>query len=227
MAYQDHRPATPSEALDELLAGNERFVAGTRIHPHQNAEHRAVVAAAQRPFAVVFGCSDSRLAAEIIFDRGLGDLFVVRTAGHIVGVEVAASLEYGVAVLGTPLVVVLGHDSCGAIQATRAAMAGTRLPGRELGTIAERVTPSIWQASARQITDADEIGAIHVRRTVEMLTRPGTELADAVAAGRCDVVGMFYRLADGRVSVLDAEPAEALPPTAPSQGAQRAASGLS
>jgi carbonic anhydrase len=208
MGYLDNRPANPSEALAELLAGNQRFVTGTRVHPHQDAEHRAAVAAAQRPFAVVFGCSDSRLAAEIIFDRGLGDLFVVRTAGHIVGVEVTASLEYGVTVLGAPLVVVLGHDSCGAIQATHAAMTGTRLPGRELGAIAERVTPSIWQANAQQVTDYDEVGMIHVRRTVEMLTRPGTELGEAVAAGRCDVVGMFYRLADGRVSVLAAEPAQ-------------------
>ncbi|HEY0698943.1 MAG TPA: carbonic anhydrase, partial [Micromonospora sp.] len=91
MADPDHQPpGTPAEALAELIAGNERFVTGTRIHPHQDAEHRAALAAAQRPFAVLFGCSDSRLAAEIIFDRGLGDLFVVRTAGHVVGAEVLA-----------------------------------------------------------------------------------------------------------------------------------------
>src|SRR5215831_3419732 len=99
----DHRPATPDDALLELLAGNERFVTGARVHPHQDAERRAALAVGQRPFAVVFGCSDSRLAAEIIFDRGLGDLFVVRTAGHIIGAEVQASIEYGVTVLGAPL----------------------------------------------------------------------------------------------------------------------------
>src|SRR5262245_3568774 len=112
------RPTSPDEALAELLAGNERFVTGARIHPHQDAERRAEIAGAQRPFAVVFGCSDSRLSAEIIFDRGLGDLFVVRTAGHIVGGEVMASLEYGVAVLGATLVDVLGHESLGAVAAT-------------------------------------------------------------------------------------------------------------
>src|SRR5262247_2312937 len=111
-------------ALAELRAGNDRFVTGTRVHPNQDAEHRAALANAQRPFAVVFGCSDSRLAAEIIFDRGLGDLFVVRTAGHIIGPEVLASIEYGVTILGATLVVVLGHDSCGAIQATHDAIAG-------------------------------------------------------------------------------------------------------
>lgn len=201
MAYLQHRPASPAEALDELLAGNQRFVAGTRIHPHQDAEHRAVVAAAQRPFAVVFGCSDSRLAAEIIFDRGLGDLFVVRTAGHIVGAEVTASIEYGVVVLGAPLVVVLGHDSCGAIQATRAARSGARLPGRDLGVIVERVTPSIEAADARGITDDAGVAGLHTQHTVDMIAQAGTELADAVATGRCDVVGMFYRLADGRVTL--------------------------
>src|SRR5262249_30655312 len=100
MAFLHRRPDTPADALAELLARNERFVAGVRIHPHQDAEHRAAVAEQQQPFAVVFGCSDSRLAAEMIFDRGLGDLFVVRTAGHIVGPEVLASIEYGVTVLG-------------------------------------------------------------------------------------------------------------------------------
>jgi carbonic anhydrase len=105
------RQLSPADALRELIAGNERFVAGVRVHPHQDAERRADLVHGQRPFAVVFGCSDSRLAAEIIFDRGLGDLFVVRTAGHIVGAEVLASIEYGVLVLGAPLLVVLGHDS--------------------------------------------------------------------------------------------------------------------
>src|SRR5436309_15033205 len=98
-------PGTPAAALDLLLAGNERFIAGSRLHPNQDADRRAAVAPAQRPFAVLFGCSDSRLAAEIIFDRGLGDLFVVRTAGHVVGPEVLGSIEHAVASLDAPLVV--------------------------------------------------------------------------------------------------------------------------
>src|SRR5258705_14009494 len=135
MALGQHRPTTPADALNELLAGNQRFVTGTRIHPHQDAEHRASLAFEQQPFAVVFGCSDSRLAAEIIFDRGLGDLFVVRTAGHIIGPEVLASIEYGVTILGAPLVVVLGHDSCGAVQATHAALTGQYQPTEGTQTI--------------------------------------------------------------------------------------------
>ncbi|MFI1769676.1 carbonic anhydrase, partial [Streptomyces sp. NPDC020800] len=105
---------TPRDAFDLLLAGNQRFVTGTPEHPNQDSTRRAEIAPSQQPFAVLFGCSDSRLAAEIIFDRGLGDLFVVRTAGHVMGPEVLGSIEYGVDVLGCPLVVVLGHDSCGA-----------------------------------------------------------------------------------------------------------------
>ena len=212
MADPDIRPNDPAEALAELLAGNERFVTGTLVHPHQDAEHRAAVAEEQRPFAVVFGCSDSRLAAEIIFDRGLGDLFVVRTAGHIVGAEVFASIEYGVSVLGAPLVVVLGHDSCGAIQAANDAIAQDQLPERDLRPIVHRVIPSIQEAHARQITGAEAVAAVHIQRTIDMITREGTAMCAAVTDGRCAVVGMSYRLADGRVTVtatgprLDVEP---------------------
>src|SRR3954470_3922955 len=111
--------AIPGEAFELLLAGNQRFVAGAPEQPNQDATRRAEGAPSQRPFAVLFGCSDSRLAAEIIFDRGLGDLFVVRTAGHTIGPEVLGSLEYAISILHTPLVVVLGHNSCGAVTAAR------------------------------------------------------------------------------------------------------------
>jgi carbonic anhydrase len=197
-----HRPATPGDALAELLAGNHRFVTGTRVHPHQDVERRAALAAEQRPFAVLFGCSDSRLAAEIIFDRGLGDLFVVRTAGHVVGPEVLASIEYGVTVLEAPLVVVLGHDSCGAIRAAHAAMTGEQAAAPHLRAIVDRVVPSIQQAYAQHVTDGDAIAHVHVRRTVDLIAGRGGVVADAITDGRCAVVGMGYRLADGRVTVL-------------------------
>ncbi len=204
MADVDPRPATPADALAELLAGNERFVTGTRVHPHQDAERRAALAQAQRPFAVVFGCSDSRLAAEIIFDRGLGDLFVVRTAGHITGAEVFASIDYGVTVLAAPLVVVLGHDSCGAIQAAHDAMTGSGPPDLDLRAIIDGVVPSIQHAQTRDITDHDGISNVHVQYTVDLIIRHDTAVADAVSAGRCAAVGMSYRLTDGRVTVVGA-----------------------
>jgi carbonic anhydrase len=200
VALPEHRPRTPDDALQELLAGNERFVTGARIHPHQDAERRAAVANAQRPFAVIFGCSDSRLAAEIIFDRGLGDLFVVRTAGHIVGPEVLASIEYGVTILGAPLVVVLGHDSCGAVQATHAALTGGYEPTEGTQAIVDRIRPSMEHAAARGITDLDAVATVHIGLTAEMLTRTG--IGDAVAAKECAVAGMAYRLEDGRVTLI-------------------------
>jgi carbonic anhydrase len=226
MAPQEERPATPADAVAELLAGNQRFVSGTRIHPHQDAERRAALADAQAPFAVVFGCSDSRLAAEIIFDRGLGDLFVVRTAGHIVGPEVLASIEYGVTVLGAPLVVVLGHDQCGAIQATHDALTSNTVPSGNLGAIVDRVTPSIAHAYARQLTSPAELAEVHVEATVELLTRDGA-LAEETAAGRCAVVGMTYQLANGRVTVIAAKPDQPGRPGKPAvlQGARTAGVG--
>jgi carbonic anhydrase len=195
-------PANPADSLAELLAGNRRFVTGTRIHPNQDAEHRAALAVAQRPFAVLFGCSDSRLAAEIIFDRGLGDLFVVRTAGHILGAEVLASIEYGVVTLGAPLVVVLGHDSCGAIQAAHTALVDGEVPASDPRVIVDRVLPSIRLARARHLVEPDDVADVHVERTIDLLINRDSGVADAVAAGRCAVVGMSYRLTDGRVAVV-------------------------
>ncbi|GAA2509612.1 carbonic anhydrase [Pilimelia columellifera] len=191
---------TPAEALADLLAGNHRFVTNTRLHPHQDAEHRAALATAQRPFAVLFGCSDSRLAAEIIFDRGLGDLFVVRTAGHIVGPEVLASIEFGVAVLGAPLVVVLGHEDCGAVKAAESALGGAHAPDN-LRPIVDGVLPSVRAAHADGVTDYIGMADIHVRHTAAAVAKAGS-VVDAVAAGRCAVVGMSYWLAEGRVSVV-------------------------
>jgi len=108
---------TPAQAWLEMSRGNERFVQGTPRHPRQDVERRAEVAPSQHPHAALFGCSDSRLAAEIIFDKGLGDLFVVRNAGQVISESVIGSLEYAVSVLHVPLIVVLGHDDCGAVNA--------------------------------------------------------------------------------------------------------------
>ena len=110
---------TPALAWRRLREGNERFVNGETSHPNQDASRRSSLVENQHPFAVIFGCSDSRLAAEIIFDVGLGDVFVVRTAGQVIDDAVLGSLEYSIGVLGVPLIVILGHDSCGAVSATK------------------------------------------------------------------------------------------------------------
>ncbi|GAA1987391.1 carbonic anhydrase [Catenulispora subtropica] len=193
---------TPDEAFAKLMAGNHRFVAETPEHPNQDAARRADLAPGQAPFAVLFGCSDSRLAAEIIFDQGLGDLFVVRTAGHVIGPEVLGSIEYGVAVLHCPLVVVLGHDSCGAVAATRTAVAeGTSGEGYVRDVI-EKVTPSVLAAIAAGRTDDRDFVAEQIRNTVHLLLDRSRILSDAVANGDTAVAGLAYRLVDGTAELI-------------------------
>ncbi|MFD7904048.1 carbonic anhydrase [Kitasatospora sp. NPDC059722] len=192
----------PRHALQTLLEGNARFVAGSPEHPNQDAGRRAALAPAQRPFAVLFGCSDSRLAAEIIFDQGLGDLFVVRTAGHVAGPEVLGSIEYGVSVLDCPLVIVLGHDSCGAVAAALDAVDEGRLPGGFVRDVVERVTSSVVSARAAGIEDPDAIVDEHIRQSVDLLLERSQVLAAKVAEGSVGVVGLSYRLTDGQARMV-------------------------
>ncbi|TDU80468.1 carbonic anhydrase [Streptomyces sp. KS 21] len=194
----------PDNAYDLLLAGNQRFVSGTPEHPNQDATRRTETAPSQQPFAVVFGCSDSRLAAEIIFDRGLGDLFVVRTAGHVAGTEVLGSIEFGVSVLNAPLVVVLGHDSCGAVAAACSALEDGQTPGGFVRDVVERVTPSVLAARAAGRETAEGILAEHIEHTVDLLLERSRVLAERVADGRLGVVGLSYRLADGSAQLVTA-----------------------
>lgn len=196
------RPTTAAQALRTLLEGNRRFVTGRPRHPNQDAARRRHGVNEQRPFAVVLGCSDSRLAAEIIFDRGLGDLFVVRTVGHLVGTDVLASVEFGVTALRTPLVVVLGHDNCQAIGAAIRAYDTGMMPPGFLRHIVERLSPEIVTAHTAGITESDAIGMRHVRNTTELLLDRSRPLADAVAGHRSAVVGLTYQLDNGRVHVV-------------------------
>ncbi|WP_327033091.1 carbonic anhydrase [Micromonospora ureilytica] len=213
----------PTLAYAELVAGNRRFVSGAPRHPNQDAGRRAAVADGQHPFAVVVGCSDSRLAAEIIFDRGLGDLFVVRTAGHTAGPEVLGSVEYAVTVLGTPLVVVLGHDSCGAVQAARESAATGTAPSGHLRAVVDAVLPSLRRAEAEGVDDIDGIVDIHIAQTVETLLGQSPVLAEEVARGRCAVVGVSYRLAAGAVRPVAAVPAGFAALDAPAESTDPAA----
>jgi carbonic anhydrase len=204
----------PAAAWRSLREGNDRFVAGLREHPNQDADRRTQVALGQEPFAVVFGCSDSRVAAEIIFDRGLGDLFVVRTAGHVVDSGVLGSIEFGVTALHTPLVVVLGHDRCSAVAATLRAHLDGSMPGGFVRDIVQRISPSLIAAPiARHLTGEaltdeavmDEIGDEHTRHTGEFIVERSRAISDRVADGRCAVIGVTYHLDAGRarlVSVL-------------------------
>ena len=194
------RPQTPRDAWAAMVAGNHRFVTGDPAHPRQDIDLRAALVEEQRPFAALFGCADSRLSAEIIFDVGLGDLFVVRNAGQVIGETILGSLEYSVEVLGVPLILVLGHDECGAIRATIDDIAGN-LPasGQFIHHLVDQIRPTVLEANAAGKTEIDEVTEWHVQDTInEMLTKSKT-IAEAVKAGKLGVVGANYKLALGEI----------------------------
>jgi carbonic anhydrase len=194
---------SPLTAWKALKEGNERFVAGQVQHPSQSVDDRARLAHGQKPTAVVFGCSDSRVAAEIIFDQGLGDMFVVRTAGHVADSAVLGSIEYAVTVLDVPLIVVLGHDSCGAVKATLSALEDGEVPGGYVRDIVERVTPSILLGRHAGLTRVDEFETRHVNETVVQLRVRSAPVAQRIAEGKLAIAGVTYHLADGRVVLRD------------------------
>jgi carbonic anhydrase len=197
---------TPLKAWQEMKRGNARFVAGEPRHPRQDVERRAELAGGQRPRAALFGCSDSRLSAEIIFDKGLGDLFVVRNAGQVISDSVVGSLEYAVAVLEVPLIVVLGHDACGAVNAAidSVAIDAPALPPHIWRQIAP-IVPAVRRVQRATSTDPgktagidpDQVGREHLRDTVADLLHSSELISDAVAEGRLAIVGANYRLAEG------------------------------
>lgn len=196
---------TPADVWREMERGNARFVAGEPAHPRQDVERRNELASSQAPHAALFGCSDSRLAAEIIFDKGLGDLFVVRNAGQVISSSVVGSLEYAVGVLGVPLILVLGHDECGAVRAaidSRGADAPP-LPPHIQGLV-ERIVPAVDRCLLAAGTtdpadlDAQVVGREHLRDTVGELLAASELISDAVAAGTLAIVGANYRLLEGR-----------------------------
>jgi carbonic anhydrase len=194
---------SPVTAWKALKEGNERFVAGQPEHPSQSIADRARLAEGQKPTVVLFGCADSRVAAEIIFDQGLGDMFVVRTAGHVIDSAVLGSIEYAVTVLNVPLIVVLGHDSCGAVKATLSALEDGAMPTGYVREIVERVTPSIVMGRHAGLTRVDEFEARHVAETAAQLRTRSMPIAERIAAGTVAIAGLTYHLADGRVLLRD------------------------
>jgi carbonic anhydrase len=194
---------SPITAWKALKEGNERFVAGRPQHPSQSVEHRARLAGGQKPTAVVFGCADSRVAAELIFDQGLGDMFVVRTAGQAIGSAVMGSIEFAVTVLEVPLIVVLGHDSCGAVRAALNAIDEGVVPAGFVRDVVERVMPSILLGRRDGLTRVDEFEERHVRETVAQLMSRSAAIANRVAAGTLAIAGVTYHLADGQVALRE------------------------
>jgi carbonic anhydrase len=199
---------TATEALTRLRDGNRRFVQAEAIG---NQGHRASLAAGQEPFAIVLGCSDSRVPSELVFDLGFGDLFVIRVAGNIVAPSQVGSVEFAAARFGTPLVVVMGHTHCGAITATLEELAGQGSESRNLRSIVDRVRPSVESVMAvRGNVDPAvlirEAVRANVRASADHL-RHGSEILERlIREGRLMVVGAEYSLETGRVDFFDGVP---------------------
>ena len=189
---------SPDAALNKLFAGNRRYVAGTVQHPRQGQARRAETAKGQKPFAIVVGCADSRTSPEIVFDQGLGDVFVTRLAGSIVDDAALGSIEYGVDHLGASVIVVLGHESCGAVDA---AMKGGKLPGK-IGAFVKPILPAV-DAVKRSSTPTLEVAVqYNARMTANHLTARSRILADHVKAGTLKIVAAYYDLDTGRVILV-------------------------
>ncbi|MBD2447493.1 carbonic anhydrase [Nostoc sp. FACHB-152] len=185
-------PVNSNQALQLLLDGNQRFIQYKRQYPHQSLARLQLVAKAQYPFAAILGCADSRVPAEMIFDQGLGDLFVVRVAGNVASDMAIGSLEYTTTVLGTQLIVVLGHTKCGAVAA---AIANEPLPGR-IGYIVESIKPAF-----NSLNSTDAVIA-NVQYQAKKLQQNSTILAKLIQAGKLKIVGACYDIETGQVNFI-------------------------
>jgi carbonic anhydrase len=199
---QELPAANGDQALQKLLEGHRRYVAGKPLHPRQTAARRAAVAQSQRPIAVIFGCADSRVPPEIIFDQGLGDLFVIRLAGHVLTDAVLGSVEYAVVEFEVPLILVLGHERCGAVKAAVAAVAaGGTNPGH-IDTLVNAITPAVEKVKDAPGDVVDNAVRAHVTMVVEQLQSSTPLLAPLVQAGKLKIVGARNDLDGGEVDII-------------------------
>jgi carbonic anhydrase len=203
-AALSHEPSgvTAAEALRRLEQGNARFVAGrlSSTTPAAIAASRLKVAQGQKPFAIIVGCSDSRVGPEVIFDQKVGDIFVIRTAGEVVDSVALGSIEYAVAHLGSPLVMVLGHEKCGAVAA---AVAGAKEPGH-IATVLKAIEPAVRQTKGQPGDAVDNAVRAQALDVARQLQNAGPILKQAVQSGALQIVAARYDLHTGKVSLLTA-----------------------
>ncbi|MBD1920011.1 carbonic anhydrase [Microcoleus sp. FACHB-831] len=189
---------TPDAALKRLMDGNQRFVQQKSQHPDQSQARLVEVAQAQHPFVTVLSCADSRVAPEILFDEGIGDIFDIRIAGNIITPEVLGSLEYAVTLLNTPLLVVLGHERCGAVTA---AVAGESLPGN-IGSFVKAIQPALSKIDNESGDRVDAAVSANVQYQIEKLKRDSTIVSERSRDGKLKVVGGRYDLDTGTVTLI-------------------------
>lgn len=188
---------SPEDALTLLMEGNQRFVSETRKNPNQTLLRITEVAEGQTPFAALLSCADSRVPVEIVFDRGFGDLFVVRQAGNLVSPQETGSLEFGSAVLGSKVIMVLGHESCGAV---KAAMTGGEFPG-QIGSLVAAIAPALVSLEEQNGDAVEKAIKANVSWQVNQL-KQSPVISDLIAQGNLKVVGGYYHLGTGEVELI-------------------------
>jgi carbonic anhydrase len=191
---------TPQQALQRLKDGNERFVSDVTGDLHVDAARRAELLAGQAPYALVLSCADSRVPPEIVFNTGLGELFVVRSAGEVLDRSVVGSLEYGAEHLKSPLLVVMGHEFCGAVKAAKERKAGTSM-GPNLDFMLKQIQPAVARADKALFDEPLRAAVLaNVELVVSDLQAQSAILRTLVERGKLQIVGAFYELSTGRVS---------------------------
>jgi len=190
------------EALQKLLEGNKRYIGATMSYPNQTKQRRTELLQGQFPFAVVLGCADSRIPPEILFDQGIGDIFVIRVAGNITSPEVIGSIEYAVEHLSVPLVLVMGHESCGAVGATVDAVANNvDVPGN-VGSVVEAIKPAVQRVQATSENMVENAVRANVELVVEQLKASKPLLSSYVEQGKVRIVGSYYSMKSGEVDII-------------------------
>lgn len=189
--------ATPDEALQLLMEGNKRFIEEKSINQNRSLTRIKQVAKKQTPFATILGCADSRVPVEIIFDQGFGDLFVVRNAGNIATDEEIGSIEFGSLVLGSKVILVLGHDSCGAVIS---ALAGKTVPG-SIQSVLDYIKPAINNLTPEQKKDADIAIKANVKQQINRLQKSPV-LSQLITDNKLKIVGGYYDLDTAQTSLI-------------------------
>jgi carbonic anhydrase len=189
------------EALQRLMDGNKRFVANKSTDLNESQSRRVELATGQNPFATIFSCVDSRVPPELVFDRGLGDLFVIRTAGHVIDNAVLGSLEFGVAELKIPLLIVLGHEKCGAVKATVEAVEQNATAEAEINWLVDGIRPAVEEVKAQSGDLLDNAVKANVSLTVERL-KGSAILSEALEKSELQIVGGRYDLDTGIVELI-------------------------
>lgn len=195
---------SPQEALNKLIEGNKRFAEGNSIHPNRCEETKSSLIKEQKPFAAVLSCSDSRVPIEIIFDAGLGDIFAVRTAGHVLSKEVMGSLEYAVKSVGVKLIVVLGHENCGAIKTAVETYKSESYDelSENMQSIMNHIYPALKTIAFEDENSLDSAIKSNIAYQVEDLMKKDVYIAQKAEEGKILVIGAEYSLATGIVTII-------------------------